>query len=304
MLSCPCILQVHSAETRPRALHSEHIKAYASPCAHVSQQCQSMSPIRSELQQGYCTAPQHGSGLPATERKLKNMTEWGPSTGKQRFSTGFYSLAFAIFYLQNRVLERVHLTCSKHSHFSKLLQAERLLLVLQKHDQNHNLACSLFPLRTSQAACHTSVCNTGAFGYSVTHHLVAVEMIPFPTCLFFFFLFLRIQSSSQIKWFRELLSSQKTTAKNAKMLLALSCQTKSKPHRFSTSLWEHIQLIWNQTDKDVLLELVSFAEGKSHQALTHSHALQPAQLFWSHTTKHTHTHMHYLPLGRSVIVFL
>lgn len=38
--SCPCILQVHSAETHPRALHSEHIKAPASPCACVSQQCQ------------------------------------------------------------------------------------------------------------------------------------------------------------------------------------------------------------------------------------------------------------------------
>lgn len=40
VLSCPCILQVHSAETHPRALHSEHIKAPASPCACVSQQCQ------------------------------------------------------------------------------------------------------------------------------------------------------------------------------------------------------------------------------------------------------------------------
>lgn len=74
-LSCPCILQVHSAETHPRALHSEHIKAHASPCACVSQQCQPMPLIRSALQQGYGTAPQHGSGLPDTERSFKNITE-------------------------------------------------------------------------------------------------------------------------------------------------------------------------------------------------------------------------------------
>lgn len=89
VLSCPYILQVHSAETHPRALHSEHIKAYASSCAHVSQQCQPMSPITSELQQGYCTAPQHGSGLPGTKMRLKNMTEWGTSTEKQRIKAGF-----------------------------------------------------------------------------------------------------------------------------------------------------------------------------------------------------------------------
>lgn len=70
------------------------------------------------------------------------------------------------------------------------------------------------------------------------------------------------------------------------MFLAVSYQHKSKPHQFSTSLWEHIQLILNQTDKAVLLEPLSFAEGKSHPALTYSHALQPVQLFRSHTIKH------------------
>lgn len=71
------------------------------------------------------------------------------------------------------------------------------------------------------------------------------------------------------------------------MLLAVSCQDKSKPHQFSTSLCEHIQLIWNQTDKDILLEPVGFAEGKSHPALSHSPALQPAQLFQSQPSTHT-----------------
>lgn len=134
------------------------------------------------------------------------------------------------------------MTCAKHSHFSKFLQAERVLLILHKHDQNHNLACSLFPTLAELPAVHQS--NTWAFGSPVTHHLVAVEMIPFPSMYYCLLKKSRIQSSSQIGWLREFFSSQKkNAAKNAKMLLALSCQTKSKPHQFSASLREHIQLI-------------------------------------------------------------
>lgn len=99
------------------------------------------------------------------------------------------------------------------------------------------------------------------------------------------------------------LAVKKKAARNAKVLLAVSCQTKSKPHWFSTSLCKQPQLIWNQTDKDVLLEPVGFAEGKSHPALAHSHALQPAQLFQSHNQAHTHTQMPSLPLGCLVTGF-
>lgn len=52
-----------------------------------------------------------------------------------------------------------------------------------------------------------------------------------------------------------------------------------------------------------MLEPVGFAEGKSHPALAHSHALQPAQLFQSHNQANTHTQMPSLPLGCSVTGF-
>lgn len=78
VLSCPCILQVHSAETRPRALHSEQIKAHASPCAHVSRQRQPVSQRGRELQQGPCTAPTTAPACQTLKGGLKTRPNRAP----------------------------------------------------------------------------------------------------------------------------------------------------------------------------------------------------------------------------------
>lgn len=112
VLSCPCILQVHSAETHPRALHSEHIKAPASPCACVSQQCQPCP--RSEVNFSRAIAQPPSSALACQPLKGALKHHWMRYFySKAKIQCSLYSLVFAIFCLQNRVLERVHLTCSE-----------------------------------------------------------------------------------------------------------------------------------------------------------------------------------------------